>query len=140
MSTDSIKVLVAASDGIVISEYLLGEGVYAIGSAAGSNIPVEAAAPGHARLSVQDGKMFIEDLAIHGAGGIYLDGAAVLGRLRVYSGQTIQVADRWLALPALWILAVPYAPRRRADATDMTQCQLDRVRMLTWCENSLLCI
>ena len=100
MSTDSIKVLVAASDGIVISEYLLGEGVYAIGSAAGSNIPVESAAPEHARLSVQGGKMFIEDLAVPGTGGIYLDGAAVLGRLRVYSGQTIQVADRWIALQA----------------------------------------
>ena len=100
MSTDSIKVLVAASDGIVISEYLLGEGVYGIGSAAGSNIPVETAAPEHARLSVQGGEMFIEDLGVPGAGGIYLDGAAVLGRLRVYSGQTIQVADRWLALQA----------------------------------------
>ena len=69
MSTDSIKVLVAASDGIVISEYLLGEGVYAIGSAAGSNIPVESAAPEHARISVQGGEMFIEDLAVPGAGG-----------------------------------------------------------------------
>jgi serine/threonine protein kinase len=100
MSTDSTKVLVAGSDGVVISEYLLGEGIYAIGSAAGSNIPVESAAPEHARLSVQGGEMFIEDLAVPGAGGIYLDGAAVLGRLRVYSGQTIQVADRWLALQA----------------------------------------
>ena len=100
MSTDSIKVLVAGSDGVVISEYLLGEGIYPIGSATGSAIPLESAAPEHARLSVQGGEMFVEDLAVPGAGGIFLDGAAVLGRLRVYSGQTIQVADRWLALQA----------------------------------------
>jgi len=100
MPTDSIKVLVAGSDGVVISEYLLGEGTCAIGSAPGSAITVEAAAAEHARLSIDAGQMFIEDLGVTGAGGIFLDGAAVLGRLQVYSGQTIQVADRWLALQA----------------------------------------
>ena len=49
MSTDSIKVLVAGSDGVVISEYLLGEGACAIGSAPESAIPVETAAAEHAR-------------------------------------------------------------------------------------------
>ena len=98
MAADQIKVLVAGSDGVVVSEYLIGEGTHAVGSAAGSAIPVETAAAEHARLEVRGGEMFIEDLAVPGAGGVWLDGAAVLGRLQIFSGQTMQVADRWLQL------------------------------------------
>ena len=100
MSTDSIKVLVAGSDGVVISEYLLGEGIYPIGSATGSAIPLESAAPEHARLSVQGGEMFVEDLAVPGAGGIFLDGAAVLGRLVAGLFRANLSGGRSLACPA----------------------------------------
>ena len=100
MAADQIKVLVAGFDGVVVSEYLIGEGTHVIGSAAGSAIPVETAAAEHARLEVRGGEMFIEDFAVPGASGVWLDGAAVLGRLQIFSGQTMQVADRWLQLQA----------------------------------------
>ena len=98
MAADQIKVLLAGDDGVVIYEFVLGEGVHAIGSAEGCAIRVETAAPEHARLQVVGGQMFIEDLAVPNAGGVWLDGAAVLGKLQIYSGQIVQVADRWLAL------------------------------------------
>ncbi len=98
MSAGPIKILVAGSDGVVISEYLLGDGEHIVGSATGSAIPLESAAPEHAQLSVRGDEMFIENLAGAESGGTFLDGVSVLGRLRMYSGQTIQVSDRWLAL------------------------------------------
>jgi len=98
MSAGTIKILVAGSDGVVISEYLLGDGEHILGSDAGSTICLESAAPEHAQLSVNGDKMFIENLAGTESEGTFLDGVSVLGRLRMYSGQTIQVADHWLAL------------------------------------------
>jgi len=99
MSASPIKILVAGSDGVVISEYLLGDGEHILGSDAGSAICLESAAPKHAQLSVNGDEMFIENLAAGTESeGTFLDGASVLGRLRMYSGQTIQVADHWLAL------------------------------------------
>jgi hypothetical protein len=45
MSAGTIKILVAGSDGVVISEYLLGNGEHIVGSVTGSAIPLESAAP-----------------------------------------------------------------------------------------------
>ncbi len=98
MPTDAIKVLVAGSDGVVISEFLLGEGVHAIGSATGSAILLGNAEAQHARLHLQNGELAIEDLGT--SSGIFLDGMNVRGRLGISPGQTIQVGDRWLALQA----------------------------------------
>ncbi len=98
MPTDAIKVLIAGSDGVVLSEFLLGEGVHAIGSATGSAILLSGAEAAHARLHLQNGDLFIEDLGT--TAGIFLDGMGVRGRLGVSPGQTIQVGDRWLALQA----------------------------------------
>jgi serine/threonine protein kinase len=98
MPTDAIKVLIAGSDGVVLSEFLLGEGVHAIGSATGSAILLSGAEAAHARLHLQNGELIIEDLGT--TAGIFLDGMGVRGRLGVSPGQTIQVGDRWLALQA----------------------------------------
>ena len=98
MPTDAIKVLVAGSDGVVLSEFLLGEGVHAIGSATSSAILIGGAEAEHARLHLHSGELIIEDLGT--TAGIFLDGMGVRGRLSVSPGQTIQVGDRWLALQA----------------------------------------
>ncbi|MBC8325750.1 MAG: protein kinase [Verrucomicrobia subdivision 3 bacterium] len=98
MPTDAIKVLIAGADGVVLSEFLLGEGVHAIGSATGSAILIGGAEAEHARLHLQNGELFIEDLGT--TAGIFLDGMGVRGRLGVSPGQTLQVGDRWLALQA----------------------------------------
>jgi|GEM_PF-914965 len=98
MPTDAIKVLVAGSDGVVLSEFLLGEGVHTIGSATGSAILIGGAEAQHAKLHLQNGELFIEDLGT--TAGIFIDGMGVRGRLGVSPGQTIQVGDRWLALQA----------------------------------------
>ncbi len=99
MSDAPLKVLLARSDGLVVADYLLGEGVYIIGSGATAQLKVESAAELHARLEVRSGCFFIEDTS-SGNGGTYLDGAAVLGRVRAYSGQTIQAGDCWIQLQA----------------------------------------
>ena len=100
MSADPIKVLVARSDGVVVSEFVLGDGVYLIGSSETCQLHVAAASPEHARLEVTGTEMSIEDLRAAGSEGVFLDGAAVLGKLRVYSDQTLQVADRWFQVQA----------------------------------------
>ena len=97
MSDAPLKVLLARSDGLVIADYLLGEGIYMIGSGAGAQLKVETATELHARLEVHAGDFFIEDTSGPG-GGTFLDGAAVLGRVRAYPGQTIQVGDCWIQL------------------------------------------
>ena len=104
MPTDSIKILVAQSDGLVLTEFMLGEGVYSIGAGSDCQINVGSIASEHARLEVKDAQMSIEDVGGPTAGGVYLDGAAVLGKLQIYTGQTIQVADRWLQLQAAYSL------------------------------------
>ncbi len=101
MPTNAIKVLIAQSDGLVITEFMLGEGIYLIGAGSNCQIQVGSIASEHARLEVKDGLMSIEDIGGLTAGGVYLDGAAVLGKLQIYSGQTIQVADRWLQLQSI---------------------------------------
>ena len=101
MPTNAIKVLIAQSDGLVITELMLGEGVYLIGAGSSCQIQVGSIASEHARLEVSSGQMSIEDIGGPTAGGVYLDGAAVLGKLQIYSGQTIQVADRWLQLQSV---------------------------------------
>jgi len=93
MPAEPIRVLVAGSDGVVLQEFLLGEGTHHIGAAATSAIPIVAAADEHARLTVTANDVLVEAA---GAGGVFLDGAGVLGRVQVRSGQTMQVADRWL--------------------------------------------
>ena len=50
---------------------------------AGAQLKVDTAAELHARLEVREGEFFIEDTSGSG-GGTFLDGAAVLGRVRVY--------------------------------------------------------
>ena len=100
MSVDPIKVLVARSDGVVVSEFVLGDGAYLIGSSATCQLHVATASPEHARLEVTGMEMSIEDLRAAGSEGVFLDGAAVLGKLRVYSGQTLQVAERWFQVQA----------------------------------------
>ena len=97
MSDAPLKVLLARSDGLVIADYLLGEGIYMIGSGAGAQLKVETATELHARLEVHAGDFFIEDTSGPG-GGTFLDGAAVLGRVRAYPGQTIQAGDCWIQL------------------------------------------
>ena len=96
MSTEAIKMLIAQSDGYVLNEFMLGEGVYSIGAGSECQIQVGSIASEHARLEVNGALMYIEDVGGSTAGGVYLDGAAILGKLQIYSGQTIQVADRWL--------------------------------------------
>ena len=98
MPTDSIKVLVAQSDGLVLNEFMLGEGLYSVGAGSDCQIQVGSIASEHARMEVINGEMFVEDVGGSTAGGVYLDGAAVLGKFQIYSGQTIQVADRWLQI------------------------------------------
>ena len=104
MSADTIKVLVAQSDGLVLTEFMLGDGVYLIGASSSCQIQVGSIASEHARLEVNGARMSIEDLGGPAAGGVYLDGAAILGKLQIYSGQTIQVADRWLQLQSVSII------------------------------------
>ena len=93
MPAEPIKVLVAGSDGVVLQEFLLGEGAHLVGAAATSAIPIAAAADEHARLTVSENNILVEAT---GAGGVFLDGAGVLGRVQLRSGQTLQIADRWL--------------------------------------------
>ena len=100
MPADAIKVLVAQSDGLVLTEFMLGDGIYLIGAGSGCQIKAGSIASEHARLEVNDGKMYIEDIGGSTAGGVYLDGAAILGKLQIYTGQTVQVADRWLQVHA----------------------------------------
>ena len=47
MPAEPIRVLVAGSDGVVLQEFLLGEGTHHIGAAATSAIPIAAAADEH---------------------------------------------------------------------------------------------
>ena len=54
MSDAPLKVLLARSDGLVIADFLLGEGIYVIGSGAGVHLKVETAAELHARLEVRE--------------------------------------------------------------------------------------
>ncbi len=98
MPADTIKVLVAQSDGLVLHEFMLGDGVYLIGADSTCQINVGSIVSEHARLEVNNGQMYIEDIGGATAGGVYLDGAAILGKLQIYTGQTIQVADRWLQM------------------------------------------
>ena len=93
MSDSPLKVLLARSDGLVFADYLLGEGIYVIGSGAGAQLKVDTAAELHARLEVSEAGFFIEDTSGSG-GGTFLDGAAV--RLQITS-------DRFLARPQLTI-------------------------------------
>ena len=95
MPTDAIKVLVAGSDGVVLSEFLLGEGVHAIGAATGSAILIGGAEAQHAKLHLQNGDLFIEDLGT--TAGIFIAQSQVT-KITRFSEQ-IAVLELLVAIP-----------------------------------------
>ncbi len=59
MSTEAIKMLIAQSDGYVLNEFMLGEGVYSIGAGSECQIQVGSIASEHARLEVNGALMLL---------------------------------------------------------------------------------
>ncbi|MDC0143728.1 protein kinase [Verrucomicrobia bacterium] len=98
MADTRVKIMVFQHDGIVVSQYLLGEGVHAIGRDPNSAIYVESEyiSSEHAKLYLTDEGIFIEDL--NSTSGTFLDDITVRGKLRLNPGQRLRVGDLYIDL------------------------------------------
>jgi serine/threonine protein kinase len=98
MADIRVKILVFQHDGIVVSQYLLGEGVHVIGRDPNSAIYAESEyiSNEHAKLHLTDEGIFIEDL--DSTAGTFLDDITVRGKVRLNPGQRLQVGDLYIDL------------------------------------------
>ena len=98
MADIRIKIMLFQHDGTVVSQYLLGEGVHAIGRDPNSAIYAESKyiSNEHAKLYLTDEGIFIEDL--NSTSGTFLDDVNVRGKLRLNPGQRLRVGDLYIDL------------------------------------------
>jgi serine/threonine protein kinase len=93
MAEQRVNILVYRPDGTLVAQYLLGDGEHLIGR--DINCPVyldsEHISFNHAKLHLSHDGIQIEDL--NSTAGTYLDGVTVRGKLRIKSGQVLQVGD-----------------------------------------------
>jgi len=98
MADIRVKILVFKHDGTVVSQYLLGEGVHAIGRDPNSAIYAESEyiSNEHAKLHLTEEGVFIEDL--NSTSGTLLDNVTVRGKVRLNPGQRLQIGDLYIDL------------------------------------------
>ena len=93
MPEQRVNIMVCQPDGTLVAQYLLGDGEHLIGR--DINCPIyldsEYISHTHAKLYLSSDGIQIEDL--NSTSGTFLDGVAVRGKLRIKTGQVLQVGD-----------------------------------------------
>ena len=93
MPEQRVNILVYRSDSTLVAQYLLGDGEHLIGR--DINCPIyldsEYISSNHAKLHLSHDGILIEDL--NSTSGTFLDGVTVRGKLRINTGQLLQVGD-----------------------------------------------